>query len=402
MRPETEAEAELARLGARARGAADRLVAARGDDELRDARAGVAQALARGRQRRPWLVLVPALALSAVALVAWWALRQPVPARLEPASAWSTVETVQGQAAPLEFSDGTRLLVAERSRVRLVEQGGARARVRLERGSLEAAVRHRTGATWYFEAGPWEVEVTGTRFTLGLSPADGLDLQMTEGEVRVRGPGLEVPRVVRGGERVQLEHPTPPVPPPAPAVDVEAPAPPAPAVDVEAPVEVDAGMRPRTKPRRAAWEAAAAGGNYEMALARAEAEGFSSLCDSLRADELLLLGDTARLGLKPALAEQGYAALRRRFPRSRQASTAAFMLGKVASAAGRHRDAASWFEQYLTEFSDGALAREAMGRLMESSLAAGNQAGARAAARDYLERFPEGPHAPLARSLVPQ
>ena len=76
--------------------------------------------------------------------------------------------------------------------------------------------------------------------------------------------------------------------------------------------------------------------------------------------------------------------------------------GKVASAAGRHRDAASGFEQYLTEFSDGALAREAMGRLMESSLAAGNQAGARAAARDYLERFPEGPHAPLARSLVPQ
>ncbi len=194
-------------------------------------------------------------------------------------------------------------------------------------------------------------------------------------------------RVVRGGERLQLERPA------------RSPAPLAPPPAVEAPVDVDAGLTLRAKPRRAAWEAAAEGGDYAVALARAEAEGFSSLCDSLRADELLLLGDTARLGLKPALAEQGYGALRRRFPRSRQASTAAFMLGKVASAAGRHAAAASWFTQYLTEFSDGALAREALGRLMESSLAAGNQPAARAAARDYLERFPEGPHAPLARSL---
>ena len=42
-----------------------------------------------------------------------------------------------------------------------------------------------------------------------------------------------------------------------------------------------------------------------------------------------------------------------------------------------------------------------MGRLVEAYRASGDLAAARAAARAYLARFPSGPHAELARGVLP-
>ncbi len=50
------------------------------------------------------------------------------------------------------------------------------------------------------------------------------------------------------------------------------------------------------------------------------------------------------------------------------------------------------------EQARGAL--DAAGRLIEALRRADDSAGARRAARDYLEKYPEGPHADLARSVL--
>jgi TolA-binding protein len=62
-----------------------------------------------------------------------------------------------------------------------------------------------------------------------------------------------------------------------------------------------------------------------------------------------------------------------------------------------HREAARWFRIYLAEAANGSLAREAMGRLLEALQRSGQPAAACGIARQYLRRFPGGPHARRAR-----
>ena len=62
--------------------------------------------------------------------------------------------------------------------------------------------------------------------------------------------------------------------------------------------------------------------------------------------------------------------------------------------------AADWFSTYLREQPSGALAREALGRLIEAYQAAGDRVSARATAERYLKSYPDGPHATLARQAL--
>ena len=79
----------------------------------------------------------------------------------------------------------------------------------------------------------------------------------------------------------------------------------------------------------------------------------------------------------------------------------AFTLGRIAYDERRnYREAARWFQSYLREEPLGGLAREAAGRLIESQRAAGDIAGARESASSYLGKYPAGPHAALARSVL--
>jgi TolA-binding protein len=87
---------------------------------------------------------------------------------------------------------------------------------------------------------------------------------------------------------------------------------------------------------------------------------------------------------------------RERFPGTADAAQAAFLLGRSAAPAV----AARWFDEYLREAPGGPFAREAAGRLVESHSRAGNHAAARQAASVYLQRYPNGPHAAFARSII--
>jgi TolA-binding protein len=142
----------------------------------------------------------------------------------------------------------------------------------------------------------------------------------------------------------------------------------------------------------------AARGRYHDALRAAVAANFDDQCKRLPSDELLLLGDVARLDGDTARASHAYDVALTRFP---DADRTTFALGVVAFES-RHdyADAARWFDRYLHEHPRGPLATAAAGRLMESYSRGGDAARARTAARAYLREHPQGPHAALARRIA--
>jgi transmembrane sensor len=150
-----------------------------------------------------------------------------------------------------------------------------------------------------------------------------------------------------------------------------------------------------------AWKGLAQQQKYREALASAEAEGFEETCRKASARDLVLLGNAARFAGSAARAEQAFKAVRSRFSGSAEASMAAFYLGRIAyDQRGDRRQAVEWFRSYLREAPGGAFAREAAGRLLEAERALGDRGGAQAAARSYLDKYPSGPHAGLAREML--
>jgi hypothetical protein len=140
----------------------------------------------------------------------------------------------------------------------------------------------------------------------------------------------------------------------------------------------------------------AAAGKYDEALVAIERAGFAQEIERASSQDLAALADAARYAARPALAKQALLAQRRRFG---VRGSSAFVLGKIAAdQQGTTADAVRWFETYLREEPNGSLAEQALGRVLE--LRKGDPSSARATAERYLARYPNGIHAPLARSLL--
>jgi TolA-binding protein len=131
-----------------------------------------------------------------------------------------------------------------------------------------------------------------------------------------------------------------------------------------------------------------------------EEVGFEGVIVRASVAELMLLGDAARLAPKQGRAVQAYKAVRTRFPGTAEAQRAAFTLGRISLSQGSYSGAARWFKACLNDNRSGNLAREASGRLIESLDKAGDSAGARKAAEDYLAHFASGPHTKLAKKIL--
>jgi TolA-binding protein len=283
------------------------------------------------------------------------------------------------------------------------------AEVSLENGSLRANVRHTGHGAWRVSAGPFSVRVTGTRFALDWSPSSQVfSLAVSEGSVIVSGSVVGNAWPLRAGEklvasvaegRVELVNPER-----SPDVVVDAkPVTAAPAAQTSSAARAPAPFTDgstRVKPE-GDWREAAKGGDLKQAYALAELSGFKAACGSANAAELLVLGDAARLSGRADRAREALLALRQRYPRDSRRAAAAFALGKVAfDSRGAYGEAAEWFATSIREAPGGPLAREAAGRRVEALRHAGDLAGVRAAATDYLARYPDGPHAPVARSVL--
>lgn len=306
---------------------------------------------------------------------------------------------------PIRFSEGTRIVLGRRARARVTKVDAHGAHIVLERGEARASVRPAAAGRWRIGAGPFDVLVTGTRLKVDWDPGEEkLAVALAEGAVTVSGGILGAGRPLAAGEtlrafgregyfEVQSGLSAPPSPEPAVAP------PPAPDLSAHPPDPVHGAVE------APAWRGLADAGRFADALAAAERNGFARECATRGPSDLLALADAARLGGNLARSRGALSALRRRFPGDERASIAAFGLGRIAfegSGAGgeRFREAARWFETYLREQPAGPLARDALGRLMEATNRGGDRDGARRAARSYLDAYPDGPHAGLARSIA--
>jgi transmembrane sensor len=308
---------------------------------------------------------------------------------------------------PVRFSDGTLVSVAPTARARVLKTSSRGADIALEQGSLSLAVVHHEGGRWQVGAGPFTVLVTGTKFDVGWNAAQQtFTLALHEGSVQVSGPtlGAEGRRVSSGESlRVAVREPN------TPAASASASASASSSASAEAapnPADIVSGddaLAPKSaKPVvLGSWKRLALDQHYTEALAAAEADGFDATCRAASAHDLVLLGNSARFAASPARAERAFRFARARFSGTHEASMAAFFLGRIAyDQRGNPGEAARWFQSYLREEPAGALAREAAGRLIEAERARGDSAATLAAAQSYLQKYPSGPHANLARSVL--
>jgi TolA-binding protein len=378
------------------------------DDELRHA-AGRERLLASlaGRSRpravKSVMWLAAALALAAVVGVVLTRRAAPLEYRVAgPALAdgpWLAVPALGG-ALSIRFTDGTEVDLGPGSKGRVSEITARGARIVLGSGALQARVVHRPSTQWTVTAGPYTIEVTGTAFDVGWSTDDEeLDLSLHDGSVVVRGPSLPEGLRVAAGQRLVARARTgeaqlsPLLASPAP---VEAPAP---AASADRSRDETSPSHPAPRPLPT-WSEMLADGNFRGVVESAEARGIDAALNRGSLADVVALSDAARYLRDRALAKRGLLAERSRFPGSAEARGAAFVLGRMADDGGSRDEAIRWYETYLAESPGGSFAAEALGRELVARVDSGDAAAARAAAREYVRRFPHGAHAAYARDQL--
>ena len=409
MVDEGNQDESLVRLGELARrawpDAAPAAVSANGKRQLKAA-AGRARAAAPKR----WVTLglaCSAIVALGVALFRYWPSSLDYSVESPSPSAGGYLQATKQAPAVAHFTDGTDVRIDRGARARIVDVDRNGARVALEQGHARLRVAHRPSARWSVDAGPFSIAVTGTDFDVDWSSSDGvLVVELRAGGVIVRGPlaadGIGVhagQRLVAsltesrlhieavGAARASASEP------PTPAPDVAAMVPTATDRDAPAP-PVERAVPPVSWPKRVA------AGDFSAVIADARARGLSVTLAQAPLSDLVALADAARYTGKLDIAREALTAQRNRYPGSTDAKAAAFLLGRLAEDRGAVAEALSWYERYLSEAPRGAFGAEALGRRMLATKRARRPGAAISLAREYLERFPEGPYADRARELA--
>jgi transmembrane sensor len=350
---------------------------------------------------RGGLAFAAAAAVVLIVAVALW-LRpgnEPAgPLRLDSREVLTAVANRQGTEQRLfRLEDDSSLELWPGTSLRAVGNTGER--LDLEQSQGRAVFRVQPGGPrrWRIDAGLATVEVVGTVFQIDRRP-ERLIVSVERGRVRVESALLESgAQVLNAGDRLELNEPEPTR---APDNDIES------EQALEAPTleprpQLDGGSSRAGSSR---WRQLAVDGDFQGAWDMLGESGLRRETGEARTmAELLELADVARRSGHP---NEAVAPLERSiedYPRDRRAAVAAFTLGRVeADALGRHGAAARAFQRCLELDPPEALRETAYARLAEAHAAAGNYAGARAAAREYLRRYPEGRHAEeLSRWVEP-
>ena len=304
--------------------------------------------------------------------------------------------------AELSLARGTTLRIDGPAHLRL--GGTARAvEVRLEAGTLDAAVAHRVAGETFAVATPdLRVEVRGTKFAV-VATAVGSSVRVSEGRVAVRfADGSERP--VAAGESASWPAPAAP-PPPAALAPVVSPtagleAQPAPTCGAVVRTCEEAGRAARRSMRSGdaahALRLIAAGGH--------EARDPDGTC----ASNLIACEDELRYLRAEAFRQEGsldeavaaYHQLDRHGAPAAMRQNALYAAAQIEQRQGHKAQAHSDYERALGAAPEGALREEALAGSMESAAALGDLARARRLARRYLETFPSGLRVATARRLA--
>jgi TolA-binding protein len=401
----------------------------------------VAEATRTRRPVAPWVAGAVGAAALAVAVVLFVSHQAPEQTTV---SFWVGAEQTAGalgtyyqapptnQALALKFSDGSEIKLAPGGGGRVTNLRPHGATVLLEVGRATVNVEPLPHAEWRIAAGPYTVEVVGTRFEMDWKVDTGtLDVQMHHGTVVVRGPGIETGVRLRQGDRFVsqtsnrlLRQANAATEPPVEETSDSEVAGAAGSASEEpeyaseeshadesaAPVQHEPRVRARASlsggpsdsapTLKSSWQEMAARGDYPGVVEQAENDGVDNVLSTFGVSDLGLLADAARYTGRPDLAEQVLMKMRERFSGSSRAVSAAFVLGRMRDDTHQTAAALSWYETYLREAPAGPLAAEALGRKMLAVNALGQYDAAVETAREYLRRFPTGAYSRHARQLV--
>jgi transmembrane sensor len=349
----------------------------------------------QGRPRR-FIAGIAATTVAAAAALALWMTRPEATRSLEQPATVTIASSAYSQRIALP-NDGM-LVVEPHSRVDLEASATAGARIRLHAGAALLDVRPSPGLAWIVEAGAFRIDTDGALFHV-QSTADVPEIAVTAGSVRLMGPGLP-----DEGMRISADEAAASVTPLAlPPTPVESPTPEvhADASSVTSARDDSAPESARVREERPQWLArmrAAVDAGDSVAAVAALPEDFPTGRERMSATELLDAGDALAAGYQDGRAERAYRFACR--PRGTKAcGVATFRTAILRARAGDHDDAIALATRYLDDHPDGSLAREVLGRRLQWHFAGGHDEAARADADLYLERWPNGPNAGLARRI---
>jgi transmembrane sensor len=299
--------------------------------------------------------------------------------------------SAKDETKQLRFSDGTRVSLHPHTKLQVEGTTSSGAKIVLSEGRALAQIEPLPGAKWSFIAGPFTVRVTGTEFDVAWFPEQGLfEIALHQGSVTLTGPSIEGAKDVRKGDFVRVALPKKA----ASLAPKQAAEGSASAGKTELSEDLGKTAGPTSLGRKEpSWRSHLAAGEMKEALSAIELAGSNRVLEGASARELWAVSDAARVHGRPALARDALLALRKKHGTRGET---AYLLGKVhADQLNSPAEAIRWFDTYLSESPGGALAEQALGRLVE--LQAGTARG-RKAARSYLERYPKGSYAEFARS----
>jgi FecR protein len=334
-----------------------------------------------------------AVAALAGALAAVIALRSRVerPLRYEVSGienhlAQNYVRAPEAASADVRFSDGSDVLAAPASRLRVEQTWKNGARILVERGSLTAHVVHGSDSKWSFAAGPFEVHVTGTRLSIVWDPeSERIDVTLHEGSVEIDSPIGPSRYAVTGGHSfhaslrdkvIQMDG-TPLAAPadgrtsgePAPTPRASSAPETASKVETSAPRLRPADSAEKNDAESESWSKLVRRGAFRDVVAAAEASGVPACIAKCSAQDLRALADAAHYTGKADLSTRVLLSLRARFGQDRQGAAAAFLLGRSAESAGDFRAADRWYGTYLSEAPEGEFAPDARAGRMRAAKA---------------------------------
>jgi hypothetical protein len=151
--------------------------------------------------------LLPALAV--LALIAgggtWLLARRQLDFRTENCTVASGGLLTSIGTGAVTFSDGSRVTLAPGAHLRVRPLSfAAGAELALDDGEVTLAVVHRPRGRWAVLAGPFRVDVTGTRFSLRWSQPHGrFRIAMEEGSVRISGGSLAGSTLLFAGQALE-------------------------------------------------------------------------------------------------------------------------------------------------------------------------------------------------------
>lgn len=252
----------------------------------------------------------------------------------------------------LEFSDGSSLQLGSSGRLRVIRTDPEGAVLLLERGHVDAAIRHRPSSRWRLDLGPYAIHVIGTRFSATWNPDTGdMGVDLMEGAVSVAGPGISTPVTVQAGQRFRANQvgnynvqSRPVAEPVAPATEPPGPAAAATAKPRQAFAEIPRVSPPHERPT-CAWTGLVSRGQFADVVAAAQTVGVETALAVCPVPSLFALADAARYQARFDLSKDALLAVRRRAPE--QAGKAAFFLGRLDEARGNFASALAWYTRAM-------------------------------------------------------